>query len=179
MATIEPAQVPLPRHVVLMGVSGNGKSTTGAWLANELGRVFIEGDDFHPPDNIAKMSSGIPLDDDDRRPWLAALATEVARLEAAGQQSVMACSALRRRYRDWLREGYPGLFFVLLDAPYETLLARMQRRDHFMPPSLLRSQFDTLEPLEPDEAGVVVSAEAPPDQVVATTLAALTAAHSS
>ncbi|MDC5699115.1 hypothetical protein OO014_17840, partial [Intrasporangium calvum] len=84
MATIEPAQVPLPRHVVLMGVSGNGKSTTGAWLANELGRVFIEGDDFHPPDNIAKMSSGIPLDDDDRRPWLGALATEVARLEAAG-----------------------------------------------------------------------------------------------
>lgn len=166
----------LPRHVVLMGVSGNGKTTTGTWLASELGRVFIEGDDFHPPENIAKMSSGVPLDDSDRRPWLAALAAEVARLEAAGQESVMACSALRRRYRDWLREGYPGMFFILLDAPYATLLERMRRRQHFMPPSLLQSQFDTLEPLEEDEAGVVVSVEAPPDQVVTMALAAMEAA---
>jgi gluconokinase len=170
--------VALPRHVVLMGVSGNGKTTTGTWLASELDRVFIEGDDFHPPENIAKMSAGVSLDDDDRRPWLAALAAEVARLEAAGQQSVLACSALRRRYRDWLRQGYPELFFILLDARYETILGRMERREHFMPPSLLQSQFDTLEPLEEDESGIVVSVEAPPDQVVATALAALAGAES-
>ncbi len=156
-----------------MGVSGNGKTTIGTWLSSELDRVFVEGDDFHPPENIAKMSSGVPLDDDDRRPWLAALAEEVVRLEAAGQQSVMACSALKRRYRDWLREGYPQLFFILLDADYDTILERMKRREHFMPPALLRSQFDTLEPLEEDEAGVVVSARAAPDQVVTTALAAL------
>jgi len=168
--------VAAPRHVVLMGVSGNGKSTTGTLLAAELGRVFIEGDAFHPPENIAKMSSGVALDDADRRPWLAALAAEVARLESSGQQSVMACSALRRRYRDWLREGYPELFFILLDARYETLLDRMGRRQHFMPPSLLQSQFDTLEPLEEDESGVVISVEAAPDQVVASARAALAAA---
>jgi gluconokinase len=163
----------LPRHVVVMGVSGNGKTTTGTWLASQLDRVFIEGDDFHPPGNIAKMSSGVPLDDDDRRPWLAALAAEVVRLEAAGQESVMACSALRRRYRDWLRDAYPQFYFILLDADYDTILERMRRREHFMPPALLQSQFDTLEPLEDDEAGVVVSARAAPDQVVATALAAM------
>lgn len=163
----------MPRHVVVMGVSGNGKTTIGTWLATELGRVFVEGDTFHPPANVAKMSSGVPLDDDDRRPWLAALADEVRRLEAEGLESVMGCSALRRRYRDWLREGHRDLFFVHLAADYDTLLARMRRRRHFMPPSLLRSQFDTLEPLEEDELGMVVKADAPPDQVVSTVLAAL------
>lgn len=169
----------LPQHVVVMGVSGNGKTTVGTWLAEELDRVFIEGDDFHPKANIDKMSSGTPLNDDDRRPWLAALAAEVRRLDGEGQGSVMGCSALRRRYRDWLREGYPGLFFVHLDADYDTLLTRMERREHFMPPALLRSQFDTLEPLEPDEQGVVIDVHAPPDQVVSTALAALKAAESS
>lgn len=168
----------VPRHVVLMGVSGNGKTTIGNRLASELDRVFVEGDDFHPPENIAKMSSGVPLDDEDRQHWLAALAAEIVRLEAAGEQSVVACSALRRRYRDWLREGYPHLYFILLDADYDTILERMQRRDHFMPPSLLRSQFDTLEPLEEDEAGVVIAAAPEPDEVVATTLAAMADAGS-
>lgn len=156
-----------------MGVSGNGKTTIGTWLAEELDRVFIEGDEFHPPENIAKMSAGTPLDDDDRRPWLAKLAAEIRSLEEQGKQSVMGCSALKRQYRDWLREGYPELFFVHLDADYDTLRERMERRSHFMPASLLRSQFDTLEPLEEDESGVVIDVHAPPDQVVSTTLAAM------
>lgn len=158
-----------------MGVSGNGKTTVGTWLARDLESVFIEGDEFHPQANIDKMSAGVPLDDDDRRPWLAALAKEIRRLDDDGKQTVVACSALRRRYRDWLREGNPGLFFLHLDGTYDTLLERMQRREHFMPPSLLRSQFETLEPLEEDEFGAVVSVEAPPDQVVLTALSALNA----
>lgn len=165
----------LPKHVVVMGVSGNGKSTIGSWLAKETGRVFIEGDAFHPPANIEKMSGGTPLTDEDRKPWLLALAAEIRRLDAAGQQSVMGCSALRRQYRDWLREGDPELFFLHLDADYDTILTRMQRREHFMPPSLLRSQFDTLEPLEDDERGATISVSAPPDQVVATALATMAA----
>lgn len=160
-----------------MGVSGNGKTTVGTWLAEELDRVFVEGDDFHPQANIDKMSAGQPLDDDDRRPWLAALAAEVRRLHTTEQGSVVACSALKRVYRDWLREGHPDLFFVHLDADYDTLLTRMQRRQHFMPPALLRSQFDTLEALGPDERGVVIDVHAPPDQVVSTALAALTSAQ--
>lgn len=158
---------------MVMGVSGNGKSTVGSWVAEETGRVFLEGDEFHPQANIDKMSQGTPLDDEDRRPWLQALAAEIRRLTESGQESVLACSALRRTYRDLLREGDAELFFIHLQAGYDTILERMQRREHFMPPSLLRSQFDTLEPLEEDERGVVISAVAPPDQVVTTALATL------
>lgn len=165
-----------PHHVVIMGVSGNGKTTVGTWLAEELDCTFIEGDDFHPQANIDKMSSGQPLNDDDRWPWLRTLAAEVRRLEGEGQRSVMGCSALRRVYRDVLREGDDRLFFIHLDADYDTLLERMRRRQHFMPPALLQSQFDTLEPLEDDEFGVTISAHAPPDQVVATAKAAIAAA---
>ncbi|MFI6428270.1 gluconokinase [Promicromonospora sp. NPDC050880] len=161
------------RHVVVMGVTATGKTTVGRALAGALGGVFVEGDAFHPRVNIDKMSAGIPLDDDDRRPWLHALAGEIARLDAAGETSVTACSALRRRYRDWLREGYAGLFFVHLDAPSDVLLERMRRRTHFMPPSLLRSQLDTLEPLEAGERGVVVDDTRPVDEVVAAALAAV------
>lgn len=161
------------RHVVVMGVSGNGKTTVGTWLARDLGRVFIEGDTFHPQANIDKMSAGIPLDDDDRRPWLAALAEEIRRLESRGEPSVVACSALRRRYRDWLREGYRDLFFLHLEGEYATILERMRHRRHFMPPSLLTSQFETLEPLEDDELGAVVDIAPPPDQVVTAALRAL------
>jgi gluconokinase len=165
------------RHVVVMGVSGTGKTTVGQALCEALGTELLEGDDFHPPANIEKMSSGIALDDDDRRPWLQALATEIERLEGKGRSSVTACSALRRIYRDWLREGYPELFFVHLHAPYEVLLDRLRRRtDHFMPPSLLQSQFDTLELLEPDEAGVVVDDSQTVDEVIADGLAAVRAA---
>ena len=165
-----------PRHLVVMGVTATGKSTVGRALADALGGVFVEGDVFHPPANIEKMSAGIPLDDDDRRPWLRALAVEITRLDAAGEISVTACSALRRPYRDWLRQGNPELFFVHLDSTFDVLLDRMKRRTHFMPPSLLQSQLDTLEPLEPDEAGVVVDDTPPVDVVIAASLAAVRAA---
>jgi len=161
------------RHVIVMGVSGNGKTTIGERLAAELGSAFIEGDSYHPRANVEKMAAGIPLDDDDRRPWLEVLATEIQRQEALGRTTVTACSALRRRYRDWLRSGYEGLFFVLLDADYETLLARMEKRDHFMPSSLLQSQLDTLEPLEADEDGAVVDNTVAIDEVVAAAAAAV------
>lgn len=165
-----------PRHVVVMGVTATGKTTVGRALAEALGGVFVEGDAFHPQANIAKMSSGIPLDDEDRRPWLHALAGEIGRLDAAGEVSVTASSALRRLYRDWLRAGYADLFFVHLDAPFEVLLDRMKRRTHFMPPSLLQSQLDTLEPLEPDEAGAVIDDTQTVDAVVAASVAAVRAA---
>jgi gluconokinase len=162
-----------PRHIVVMGVTATGKTTVGQALAAALGGVFVEGDAFHPKANIDKMSAGIPLDDDDRRPWLRALADEIARLDAAGEISVTACSALRRRYRDWLREGCRGLFFVHLDATFDVLLDRMKHRTHFMPPSLLQSQLDTLEPLEPDESGAVIDDTQLPDAVLAASLAAV------
>ena len=164
-----------PRHIVVMGVTATGKTTVGTALAAALGGVFVEGDAFHPQANIDKMSAGIPLDDDDRRPWLRALAGEIARLDAAGEISVTACSALRRRYRDWLREGNSGVFFVHLDATSDVLLDRMRRRTHFMPPSLLQSQLDTLEPLEPDESGAVIDDTQPVDAVIAASLAAVRA----
>lgn len=156
-----------------MGVTATGKTTVGLALAQALGGVFVEGDTFHPKSNVEKMSAGLPLDDDDRRPWLRAVAAEIARLDVADEVSVTACSALRRRYRDWLREGYPGLFFVHLDSTADVLLDRMRRRTHFMPPSLLRSQLDALEPLEPDEAGVVVNDTETVDAVIAASLAAV------
>ena len=165
-----------PRHLVVMGVTATGKTTVGRALAEAIGGVFVEGDTFHPPANIEKMSAGIPLDDDDRRPWLRALAHEIARVDAAGELSVTACSALRRPYRDWLREGHAGLFFVHLDSTFEVLLDRMKRRTHFMPPSLLQSQLDTLEPLEPDEAGAVIDDNQTVDAVFADALAAVRAA---
>jgi len=155
-----------PRHLVVMGVSGTGKTTIAERLASELGSVFVEGDTYHPRANIEKMSAGIPLDDDDRRPWLRTLGVEIQRQESLGRTSVTACSALRRVYRDWLREGCPDIFFLHLDADYQTLHDRMERRRHFMPPSLLRSQFDTLEPLQPDEAGAVIDDSVPVEQVL-------------
>lgn len=155
------------RHLVVMGVSGNGKSTIGGALAAEMQSVFIEGDTYHPRANIEKMSAGIALDDDDRRPWLEALGAEIARQETLGRTSVTVCSALRRQYRDWLRAAYPALFFLHLVAPYRVLLERMQERDHFMPPELLQSQFDTLEPLEPDEAGALIDVTVPVPDVLA------------
>ncbi|WP_036555882.1 gluconokinase [Nocardioides insulae] len=164
-----------PRHLVVMGVSGTGKTTIGETLAARLDSVFVEGDTYHPRANVEKMSKGIPLDDDDRRPWLDVLGTEIQRQEALGRTSVTACSALRRRYRDWLRDGYADLFFLHLDADYDTLHRRMERREHFMPASLLRSQFDTLEPLETDEAGAAIDDTRPIDAVLTQCLDAVAA----
>lgn len=165
-----------PRHIVVMGVAGTGKTSIGKAVAEELGAAFVEGDEFHPKANIDKMSSGIPLDDDDRRPWLETLAGKIRELDAEGERSVTACSALRRLYRDWLRQGHPDLFFVHLHTDYDVLLDRMQKREHFMPPSLLQSQFDTLEMLEDDESGVVVDVRVSIDEVVRAAMAGIRAA---
>jgi gluconokinase len=137
-----------------MGVSGSGKSTVGAALAHRLAVPFADADDFHPSVNIVKMAAGEPLSDDDRYPWLEAVGQWLANHEAGG---VMSCSALKRSYRDSLRSHCPRIeFFHLTGSP--ELIGRRQagRRGHFMPSVLLKSQFDTLEPLAPDEHGVAV-----------------------
>ncbi len=145
------------QHIVVMGVSGCGKSTTGEALAAHLGWPFVEGDSFHPEANVAKMRAGIPLDDDDRAPWLRALAAEIGRNEALGQSSVIGCSSLKRAYRDILREGAPRVRFLHVHGARALLESRLSHREgHFFPAKLLDSQLATLEPLAADEDGVVV-----------------------
>lgn len=152
-----------------MGVSGTGKTTVATELAERYGAQFIEGDSLHPPGNIAKMSAGIPLDDDDRWPWLEVLGSLLAFHHDEGISSALTCSALKRSYRDVLRAGVPAdsVFFVHLAAPFSVLRARMESREHFMPASLLQSQFDTLEPLGPDELGAVFDVSQPVEDVLA------------
>ncbi|HEY5833769.1 gluconokinase [Streptomyces sp.] len=151
--TAVPEDVPV---IVVMGVSGSGKSTVGGLLAERLGVPYAEADDFHPPANIAKMSAGHPLNDTDRAPWLDAIAGWIS--ERGHQGGVVSCSALRRRYRDRLRQADSDLFFVHLDGPPELIASRLAARmEHFMPSGLLSSQFEALEPLQPDESGAVVS----------------------
>ncbi len=147
--------VPLARWVV-MGVSGCGKSAVGSLLAGALGVPYVEGDDLHAPENVAKMAAGMPLDDADRAGWLAALREQIAAARAQGSGLVLSCSALKRSYRDVLRVGDPALRFVHLDGPRDVLSRRMQRAGHFMPPSLLDSQLATLQPLQADETGIVL-----------------------
>jgi gluconokinase len=163
-------------HVVVMGVSGTGKSVVGEGLAAELEFEFIEGDDHHPQANIEKMAAGIPLTDEDRAPWLKALADLVAAWHARGEATVLACSALRRAYRDELRSAIPSdeSFVIELDADAGTLRARMEsRRGHYMPASLLDSQLATLEPLEADEAGVAIDATQAREVVIAAAVEAV------
>jgi gluconokinase len=161
-----PGSRPALMHVVVMGVSATGKTTVGAGVAEELGCEFIEGDDLHPSANIRKMEQGIPLDDEDRWPWLQAIAELVAVKDHEGVSTVVTCSALKRSYRDVLRDAAPS-FFVHLDAPFDVLQKRMQSRTkHFMPTSLLESQFDTLERLGDDEQGAVVDVSPPVEEVV-------------
>lgn len=161
-----------PPLIVAMGVSGSGKSTVGAALAQRVRVPFADADDFHPPANIAKMSAGHALDDDDRFPWLEAIGEWLAAHEQTG--GVMSCSALKRRYRDQLRHHASRTEFVHLHGTPEVITRRQASRPgHFMPASLLSSQFATLEPLQPDEHGVVIdvdqSIDAVVDQYVATT----------
>jgi gluconokinase len=153
--------------IVLMGVSGSGKSTVMNRMHERLNWPAADADNFHSAANVAKMSRGEPLTDDDRWPWLRALAEWIDAREAAGEHCVVACSALKRSYRDLLREGHRSVRFVHLVASPSVLEERMaHRREHYMPPSLLRSQLATLEELEPDEPGIEVSSELSPDQIV-------------
>jgi gluconokinase len=165
-------------HIVVMGVSGCGKTTIAGRLATRLGRAFAEGDDFHPDAGVAKMSRGEPLTDADRAPWLESLAALIAAQHASGRSTVLACSALKRRYRDTLRGGAPGhVFFVHLTAPRAALLERMKgRKDHYMPPELLDSQLAALEPLQPDERGITLDAIPAPDEIVERAIARLATA---
>jgi gluconokinase len=153
-----------PHVVVVMGVAGTGKTTVGPLLAARLGVPYAEGDDFHPPANIAKMTAGTPLDDDDRWPWLDAIGAWAH--ERAGLGGVVSCSALKRSYRDRLRGEAPGLVFVHLTGDRELIGDRMAHRaGHFMPTALLDSQFATLQPLQPDEAGVAVDVSGSPEEI--------------
>ncbi|XP_075382829.1 putative gluconokinase isoform X1 [Mycteria americana] len=162
--------------VVVMGVSGSGKTTVGSRLAAKLGWKFYDADDYHSPENKKKMAEGIPLNDEDRIPWLCALHDMLRREESSGQDAILACSALKKMYRRVLVSGasaiesnqpeQPGenvalkILFVHLDGPIDIIAGRLEkRRGHFMPPELLKSQFDTLEPPSAPENFIAVSLE--------------------
>jgi len=163
-----------PETLVVTGVSGSGKTTVACGLAEARGWLFTEGDTFHSPENVAKMSAGTPLDDADRWPWLYALRDWVDRRESAGQSSVITCSALKRAYRDVLRAGNDSVRFCALAVDEALLRERLgQRRGHYMPATLLQSQLEVLQPLADDEPGVTVDANGPPADVVRRALAAL------
>jgi gluconokinase len=159
--------------LVLIGPAGSGKSTVMAALADRLGWRTLEGDDLHPAENVARMAAGIPLTDADRVSWLASVAAWIRDRERERANSIVTCSALRRRYRDVLRDGHPWVWFVHLDVPPEILRERLERRTgHFMAASMLGSQLAAFEPLEPDEPGTSITALAPPtalaDEIVET-----------
>lgn len=161
-----------PHVVVVMGVAGTGKTTIGPLLAARLGVPYAEGDDFHPEANIAKMTAGIPLEDEDRWPWLDAIGAWAHGREGLG--GVVSSSALKRSYRDRLRAAAPGIVFVHLTGDRELVEHRMaNRRGHFMPTALLDSQFAALQPLQPDEPGFAVDVSGTPEEITERALAAL------
>jgi gluconokinase len=152
---------------VVMGVSASGKSTVGRLLAAARGITYLDGDDFHPPENVARMRAGQPLTDADRQGWLAALSTRLAQACAVGESVVLSCSALKRSYRDVLRRGAPTLTLVFLHGSRELLYSRIAARSgHYMPASLLDSQLATLEPPQSDEAALSFDVALTPQQVV-------------
>ena len=160
--------------VVVMGVSGSGKSTVAAELVSRLGWDFAEGDEFHPPENVEKMRAGTPLTDEDRWPWLDRVRAWIRAHTESGTPGVITCSALRRSYRDVLCDGHPSVWFAHVTADPELIRSRVEhRRGHYMPPSLLDSQLATLEPLQPDEPGAEVSGVSPAPEVAEGVLAAL------
>lgn len=157
---------------VMMGPCGCGKTTIGSALAARLGGEFVEGDDFHPDANRSKMRSGAPLTDADRWPWLDRIADELRQRHAAAGTVVVACSALKRAYRDRLRDADPEIVFVLLNGSRDLLLSRLSaRKDHFMPPALLDSQLEALEPPKPDERALAFDVAHAPAEVVEQILA--------
>ena len=157
----------LPCALIVMGVSGSGKSTIAVSLAERLGWVYEDGDRFHPASNVAKMSAGQPLTDQDRWPWLQAIADEIDRVCESGGHVVIACSALKRAYRDVLVHGRRDVRIIFLDGTQELIANRLaQRKGHFMPPGLLESQFETLEPPDVSENPVTASIDASVDAVV-------------
>jgi gluconokinase len=170
-STAEPQTGSGKTVIVVMGVAGSGKSTIADMFAQQLGWTRIEGDDLHPPENVAKMAAGTPLTDAHREPWLRLICQRINQTE--GNQ-VITCSALRRGYRDILRTADARVRFLHLSGSADVLAARIgARTDHFMPPTLLTSQLDTLEPLTPNEDGVVVDIEGTPTEIVARALRAL------
>jgi gluconokinase len=171
--------IPATTSIVVMGVSGSGKTSAAEELTRQLGWDYIEGDDLHPEANVAKMAGGIPLDDGDRWPWLQRIAEVIGEHEADGTSLVITCSALKRSYRDLLREGHPSVWFAHVQASPAVLAERLaNRQGHYMPPSLLDSQLATLEPLGDDEPGGVIAGDGPLDQTVAALLAHLEDARS-
>lgn len=169
----------MPRHegppiILLMGVSGCGKTAIGRGLAARLGVPFLDADDLHSPASVASMRAGTPLTDADRQPWLEAVALRLAEAGADGRGVSVACSALKRTYRDLLRAAAPGLRLVYLHGERDTIRRRLERRSgHFMPAALLASQLATLEPPTADEQPIVVDVSPPPEQIVATILTRL------
>jgi len=157
----------IPCALVVMGVSGSGKSTIADKLAERLGWAFEDGDRFHPASNVAKMSAGHPLTDEDRWPWLQAIADEIDRVCKAGKRAVIACSALKRAYREILVHGRNDVRIVFLNGSQDLIAGRLAaRKGHFMPPGLLASQFRTLEPPGANENPVTVSIDAPVEAIV-------------
>lgn len=164
----------LPVRIVVMGVCGCGKSEIGRRIADGAGYAYIEGDESHPADNIAKMAAGTPLDDADRAGWLLALQAKIRKAAERGEGYVLSCSALKRRYRDELRGGDGALVFIHLDGSPEVILSRVTaRKDHFMPTTLIESQFNDLERLEADEVGMELDIRMKPDQLVDKVMQAL------
>lgn len=150
--------------VVIMGVSGSGKSTVGELLAGELDVGYVDGDDLHSPENVAKMASGNPLTSSDRIAWLDLVGRTLS--DASGVGVVVSCSALKRDYRDRILAGAPATMFVCLEGSRELLESRLAARTgHFMPPELLDSQLQSFEALQPDEPGVLVSVEGSPQSI--------------
>lgn len=161
-----------------MGVSGSGKTTIGEELARRIGWRYEDADTFHPASNIAKMSAGQPLSDEDRWPWLRAIAVEIDRVSAAGERIVIGCSALRRVYRDVLVHGRDDVRIVYLQGTQALIAGRLGRRtDHFMPAALLTSQFKTLEPPTSEEHAIIVSIDAPVEAIVDDILKQLKLGH--
>ena len=165
-----------PAAVVVMGVSGSGKTTLGQAVAKRLGCRFLDADDFHPAANVAKMAAGIPLDDADRAPWLKILAGLLREAADKSEPIVLACSSLKRVYRDRLREGNPAIVFAHLAGSPEEIQKRLAgRTGHYMPPSLLASQFATLEPPGSDENVVTLDGTLSPEDSADRVLAHLRA----